>query len=142
MRSLLLADQEQGLPYWLLLVKQTFLFPLCLLKYMLKSILITELNHTRHLKYLERISGPNLEGGLFWEKKIKLNGKQQKHEIYTYIYYVNQDRIKSFKKPTQHTHMYIVCIYLYMTATTMTHFVPQPNNIQIIILKVYKAPYP
>ena len=56
-------------------VNKNCVFQLCMLKYMLKSILIIEINHASYLKHLGRISGPNLGKNLhfrqqtFWKEK-------------------------------------------------------------------------
>ena len=40
--------------------EQTIVFQLSLLKYILKSIMIIEINYTRHQKHLRTISKPNV----------------------------------------------------------------------------------
>ena len=66
----------RGLPYLGLFGEQKCLFQLCLIRHMLKSILLIEINHTRHLKHLEMLSGPHFAnslnfGGLTFGSKIK-----------------------------------------------------------------------
>ena len=70
---------EQGLLYWWLLGKQRFLFQLCWLKYMymLKSILMVEINHTRYVRHFVRLSGPNVaKQSAFWRADF-----QEKNQI-------------------------------------------------------------
>ena len=54
-----MADQGRIGDCW---ADQKLCFSLCLFKYMLKSILIIEINHTRHQKHFGRLSGPTFAG--------------------------------------------------------------------------------
>ena len=80
------------------------LFQLCLLKYMVYSILIIAINHNSYLKLFRRLSGPHLAkhlhfGGLtFWrniksmESSSNMTWKQYifvKFIKYTFLYFLN-----------------------------------------------------